>query len=243
MNVIRSTDNSGVKRAVKLKQKKFRDLFGLYQAEGERLVFDIDAWNPDLIEEIYVAESYYVAHNSMVFSQKVNIVSDIVFEKLSETEHSQGIMAIVRKQAMQALSATRCLFLDRVRDPGNLGTIIRTAAAFGFTDIVCNDCADVFAPKTVRSAMSGVAVCNFPKASIADIHASGYSVICADMDGESTETFTKRDGKICLVIGNEANGISQEIKRASDTILCIPMQNMESLNASVSAGIMMYILK
>ena len=171
--IIRSTDNTNVKRAAKLQQKKFRDESGLYRAEGERLIRDIAAWDSTLIAELFISESYYVLHNRRDFNIETHILSDIVFEKLSETENSQGIIAVVRKNVSKPLAAERCLFLDRVRDPGNLGTIIRTAAAFGFTDIICRDCADVYGAKTVRSAVSGVAVVNDPCMTITDILTAG----------------------------------------------------------------------
>lgn len=240
--IIRSTDNTNVKRAAKLQQKKFRDESGLYRAEGERLIRDIAAWDSTLIAELFISESYYVLHNRRDFNIETHILSDIVFEKLSETENSQGIIAVVRKNVSKPLAAERCLFLDRVRDPGNLGTIIRTAAAFGFTDIICRDCADVYGAKTVRSAMSGVAVCNYPSMTITDIRTAGYTVICADLAGTSLHAYKAGKQKLCLVIGNEANGISDEILCAADVRLRIPMENMESLNAAVSAGIMMYAL-
>lgn len=242
MEVIRSLSNDGVKLAAKLQQKKYRQSTGLYLAEGERLVRDILAADERLIERIYVSESYYASHNTEPFGAKVTVVSDIVFGKIAETEHSQGITAVVRQKPPQPLSQKRCLFLDGVRDPGNLGTIIRTGAALGYTDIVCRDCADVYSAKTVRSAMSGVTVCNFPTLSIAEVKASGYKIVCADMAGTPLDAFRPDGDKLCLVIGNEANGISSEVLAAADAVVSIPMQHMESLNASVSAGIIMYSL-
>lgn len=240
--VIRSTENATVKRVAKLKQKKYREESGSYIAEGERLIGAIAAVDASLIAELYLSETYYSAHSTAKFTTEPTVLSDIVFNKLAETENSQGILAVVRQNRPRPLGADRCLFLDRVRDPGNLGTIIRTATAFGFTDIVCNDCADVFAPKTVRSAMSGVAICNFPAMTVEEIKAAGYTLVCADMSGTPLNDYVPH-GKLCLAIGNEANGISDEVFRAADVVLGIPMRQMESLNASVSAGIMMYQLK
>lgn len=243
-DIIRSAENEQVKLALKLQNKKFRKEYGLYVAEGERLIKDVLAYDSELLDRLIVSESYYDTHTIPQDTVDVHVVTDVVFEKAVNTENSQGIVALLRKKQPRPPNSSRCLYLDRVRDPGNLGTIVRTASAFGYTDIVCADCADVYNPKTVRAAMGGVALCNFIEdLSVTDIKSAGYVLVCGDLGGVPVSEYVPCEGRLCLVIGNEANGISDDILAYADASVRIPITGMESLNASVSAGILMYLLK
>lgn len=177
--------------------------------------------------------------------QKIIVIEDSVFNKISDTENSQGVVASLKiKQTDSLPSSKNCLLLDRIRDPGNMGSIIRTACAAGFTDIVCNSCVDVYNPKTVRSCMTGLLMCNI-HCDIAPecIKNSGYNLLAAALGGEDLFSVKLPDGKICLIIGNEANGIDEEIISLCEKKVEIPMENIESLNAGVSAAILMYFIK
>ena len=136
-----------------------------------------------------------------------------------------------------------CLLLDGVSDPGNLGTIIRTANAAGYCDIYLRNCADPFAPKCVRATMSGIF---FVRLHIGEgvLQALGDTpLVCADMGGENVFSFSPPQ-KFCIVIGSEANGVSAEVRALCKYTVKIPMRHTcESLNAGVSAGILMYELQ
>ena len=136
--------------------------------------------------------------------------------------------------------------MDRVRDPGNMGTIIRTALAVGFKDIYCRDCVDFYNPKVVRSAMSAVSRVNafeVDEQILSRLKSYGYTVLCADMDGDSIFEYNIKSDKVCLVLGNEANGVDDEVLALSDTVVSLPMQEAESLNVGVCASVMMYQLR
>jgi TrmH family RNA methyltransferase len=138
-----------------------------------------------------------------------------------------------------------CLFLDGVSDPGNLGTIIRTMACAGIKDLYLLDQgADAFSPKAVRSSMSGIYNVNIRVGTREEIlNAINLPIIVADMGGENLFS-TKIEGDFCLVIGNEAHGVSEMVRQKADKVVSIPMQKgMESLNAGVSAGILIYVIK
>ena len=243
--IITSNDNNTVKSIVKLKDKKYRDQSGKYLIEGYRCVKDSlpYALNPTLI--IHEDMAGIFGEEFSAYSQL--ICADGVFRKVADTENSQGIVCIADKKlpAKNYLS-DYALFLDRVRDPGNLGTIIRTALAVGFNDIYCYDCVDAYNPKVVRSAMSAITRINIFSVDPSELNRlkdNGYTVLCADMDGKNIFDRANGKEKVCLIVGNEANGVCDEVKNLANEVISLPMEQTESLNAGVCSAVMMYTLK
>lgn len=233
MDVIVSEENKLIKRACKLKDKKYRDLLNEYLIEGLRGISDTPA---EYIEVIFATKDVTIQ------SDKVVYVSDKLMNRLILTSSSQGIVAIAKKKAEGDFVSDHVLYLDRIRDPGNMGTIIRTAVAAGY-EIVCDDCVDIYNPKVVRSCVSALSKAHFHSGNFIDILAEkGYNIVGAALDGENVFHSIKPK-KLCLVIGNEANGIREDILNRCDRLCSIPMEDMESLNASVCAGILMYYFK
>ena len=177
----------------------------------------------------------------------VQVVSEEVYASITDEKNPQGALAVIEKPQTKMRSPNgSCILLDGIADPGNLGTIIRTMACAGYSDLyLTKECADPFAPKTVRSSMSGIYHVNVIVGEKEEILKTvNLPLVIADMKGENI--FEKKFGldKFCLVIGNEARGVSQEVRELATVTVKIPMrQGMESLNASVSAGILMYALK
>lgn len=249
MEIIKSSSNAIVKKAVKLLDKKYRQEYGQYLAEGKRYVFDslVSGTMSRIVKNVLIKQSVFnVLESELVgFIELVTVISDDIFDKISDTQNSQGVVAIMDiLPETNNLVSKQCILLDRIRDPGNMGTIIRTACAAGYTDIICLDCVDVYNPKVVRSCMTGllhtvIHTCM----SAQDVLKADYKLIAADICGENGFEVKLPHEKICLVIGNEANGISEEILNLCEFKIKIPMQNIESLNAAVSAGILMYLLK
>lgn len=197
------------------------------------------------VERVFVAESY-TGENP--FAQEITVcVSDDVFRFLSDEKTPQGILCRVKIPDTSLLPPKgRCLFLDGVSDPGNLGTILRTANAAGYDRVyLTNECADPFSPKSVRASMSGVfftEICRGDRAEILSV-LDGFPIVIADMGGVDVFSFAPPKD-FALVIGNEANGVSDEVKNAAAYTVKIPMRStQESLNAAVSAGIIMYVLQ
>lgn len=242
--ILTSKNNPLIKETAALKEKKGRREHGLFLVEGAKMVRECQ--NSDFeIERVFVAEDY---EGELSFSaEKIVRVSKDVFRFLSDEKTPQGILCRVRipQRAMTAPKAG-CLFLDGVADPGNVGTIIRTANAAGYEEIYLTPtCADPYAPKSVRASMSGIFFTKlyFGERSKILETLSNVPIIAADMHGENVFSFVAPK-KYALVIGNEANGISEEVFSASTYRVKIPMQStQESLNAAVSAGIIMYLLK
>ena len=171
-----------------------------------------------------------------------------VFNSISETKTPQGVAAVLDLETKPA-AGPRLLALDGVQDPGNVGTIIRTADAAGFSGILFSrECADLFSPKVLRATMGSVFRLgfSFPPSlpeSLEALKKKGYSVLSSQLDGEPFYERSQIAPSFVLVIGNEGNGVSDEVKAVATHRLCLPMSGgAESLNAAVAAGIMMYDL-
>lgn len=242
--VITSIDNPKLKSIRALKEKKYRDEYGKYVIEGYRIVKDSLPYLTGA--ELVVSKSAYEKYSNEFPDYDFVVVNDNLFVKLCDTENTQGIICVVDKKSVVPDYKNRfALFLDRIRDPGNMGTIIRTALATGFTNVYCYDCVDFYNPKVVRSAMSALSRVNVFKSEenvLETLKDNGYTVFAADMGGESVFGHEKTYQKACLCIGNEANGLSDGVIAMSDEVLCLPMLSGESLNAGVSASILMYQL-
>lgn len=238
--VIVSPTNPLVKKIRKLSHKKYRTTFGAYIAEGKRWVVDARKLCPQYVQAVICSQSCDCAFADYV-------LSDALFSQLSSTESNQGVMAIMRiPESEKTLTSRYCLFLDRIRDPGNMGAIVRTACAAGYTDIVLHDCVDIYSPKVIRSCMTGILNVRLHYATdLETIVESGYVTVAAALNGQNifSEELPHFD-KVCLVIGNEGDGIDATFMNTCQMKVTIPMTNaMESLNAAVSAGILMYQLK
>lgn len=233
-----------LKKIKKLSDKKYRDIYGLFAVEGERNAIDSIIARKNDLECVLISEDKYGSFDCDLSDIKVFCVRNTDFDKLADTVTSQGIIAVFKLFKPSLPISEHCILLERVRDPGNLGTIIRTACAAGY-DIVLNNCADLFAPKTVRSCMSALTRVNFSYFESVDaLKLLGYKICVCDMKGVNVFESNLNNGKICLVVGNEANGVSSQIVESADKIISLPQSNeIESLNVAVAAGIIMYVVK
>lgn len=240
MKYIASSDNAKIKLIRSLGNKKARSENNMFLLEGERLVFSA----PDgFLKEIYIGESAERAFGRAAGERfgDYTLISDRVFEKISDTVNAQGILALADIPAARRPDGKIICVADGVADPGNLGSVLRSAVAFGIYDIVAVNCVDAYSPKAVRATMGGIYHANVVRTSYAGardiIVNGGYETIVLDMSGENIYSYTPR-GKIAVVTGNEAHGVSAEFKRLADKTLSIPMPGRaESLNAAVSASI------
>ncbi|MBR2822353.1 MAG: RNA methyltransferase [Clostridia bacterium] len=178
----------------------------------------------------------------------VFLLPEHVFSAVCDTKTPQGVAAVLDLQP-KPLSGNRFLALDGLQDPGNVGTILRTADAAGFDGAILSpDCADVFSPKVLRATMGSIfrVGLSFPESLPERLEAlkrEGFSVLSSQLDGEP---FYARQGvgeKVVLVIGNEGSGVSGPVRAVATHRLRLPMRGgAESLNAAIAAGIMMYEL-
>ncbi len=260
--MITSESNSQIKDIIKLqKNTKHRKKASAFIAEGVKLLLEAATHNK--IKKIYVSESLYNGNAKegvdlssdikiLLSKNPYEIVSDDIFRKVSDTVTTQGILGIVslpeyRIEDIISDKRHMWLLLDDLRDPGNLGTIIRTAEGAGMSGVIMSKgTVDLFNPKTVRATMG--AIFRVPYVYVEDILSAidkikkaGYSVYGTAMYGSilyDKADYTKGAG---IVIGNEANGISDRVFDNMTDSICIPMEGeLESLNAAVSAAIVMY---
>lgn len=234
-----------------MKSASLRREKGLYIVEGIRMVREIPA---DTIRKLYIAESMAdkFADVCKEKNAEVEIVRDSVFQSMSGTNTPQGILAeVYQKQTTEEELFTRdtepfLLIIERLQDPGNLGTIIRTAEGAGVTGIILSsDSVDIYNPKVIRSTMGSVfRMPVFVTENLTDtidrIKKRGIPVYGAHLDGD---TFYEKNftGKCAFLIGNEGNGLSDEISAKADDLIRIPMcGQVESLNAAVSTAVIAY---
>lgn len=239
--VITSVKNEKIKKIASLKDKKGRKEQKAYLVEGIKMVKEAFLYSQkvvcvigrkDLLEEI------------PSFDGEVIEADEKVLNFLSDCETCQGVFAVVKMPVYSDKTPKGvCVLLDRVRDPGNLGTIIRTSVACGVENIYLLDCADSYSPKVIRSSMSGIYNVNLYEISQEELDIfDDIPLVCADMDGENVfESEIK--GDFCLCMGNEANGVSEQVMAKSKKTVKIPMRNkIESLNVAVAYAIIIYNL-
>lgn len=241
--IIKSTDNPKIKYINTLKKKGVRERDGLMLLEGQRLVCDSAAFGAELTA-VFVREDY---KSEVPPCGELYEVSARVFDKIAETVTPQGILAVARIPRFKAesISDGHAVLCDSVRDPGNLGTIIRTAHACSAQVLLYGTCADPYSLKTARSSMGSVFAAKpvfCTSEDIAALKQRGFCLISGMLHKTAKSIFeTDLKGKKILAVGNEARGISDEIAGLSDAFTVIPMPGgAESLNASVAASVMLY---
>ena len=248
--IITSLDNPMVKEARSLNDKKHRRFHGKFLVDGEKLVNEVVCGACD-VDKIFVDASRISEFGYILekFTGKVVPVTSKVINSISENVTPQGIIAEVFMKETGEFSVFEnepILVLDRIQDPGNLGTIIRTASATGFNVIVLIDTVDPHSPKVVRSSSGGVFYSDIYRMSESEIigflKKKNIPILIADMGGKNVFTNPVTQSQYALVIGNEGQGVSQNFKDNGEAI-SLPMKSqMESLNAGVSASVLMYVL-
>ena len=234
--IIKSVSNKNYKLINKLKNKKYREKENLFIIESRKLVDEAISSSAN-IDFIFLRSdvSHETKFESLVFDKAL-------FNKLTTLKSSDGIGAVVRKPVPKKISSKKVLLLDSINDPGNIGTMIRSAEAFGFNDIILSpDCVDIYNEKALRASMGSVFRLNIVKLTYDEIASfkTGYKFLAADMAGLDIREY-KSDSNIILAIGNEANGLGDEIRSLTDTFVKIPMEGaIESLNAAIAASIIM----
>jgi len=241
--MITSKQNALIKEIRSLADKKYRDALGLYVVEGIKTVNEIlSASLP--VKVVVGTESGLSACKNL--TGKTETVTEELFKYISSEVTPQGVLAVIYKPENELQSPTdSCILLDGVADPVNVGAILRTAVAAGYKQVyMTSDCADPYSPKAVRCSMSGVFRAQIMRGELNELlKFINVPIVVADMNGENVFEKQIKD-KFCLVIGNEGRGVSVALKEKADITVSIPMENgMESLNAGVSAGILMYNLK
>ena len=241
--VITSLNNKHIKEILKLKEKKYRDLEGLFIVETLHLVEE--AMKKSNVLEIIVCEGF----DYNIFNE-VNtiVVTKEIMMKLSSTESNPRIIGIVKKNVDNNSYGNKILILDNIQDPGNLGAIVRSAVAFNFdTIILSNDCVDLYNSKVIRASQGMMFHINIIRRDIIefifDIKKDNYVIYSTNVNGGINVRDISISSKFAFIIGNEGNGVRDEVNKMCDKFLYIDInKDCESLNASVAASIIMYEL-
>lgn len=258
MDIIKSRENSKIKYIRSLGSKKSRDEENAFIVEGIKFVNEAFIESAHIIYLLFKESALNKPEVQKLYNLSSSIGTDIliceenVFNSVSDTINSQGILAVIQKdENLNKIDSYKfAVMCDKIQDPGNLGTIIRTADAFGPAVVILNKgCVDVYNPKVVRASAGAIFRVPFKYADsdlkILDLlKISGFKIISAVVDSKQSFDDIEQSDKICVVIGNEGNGVSREIQSCSHMNITIKMSgNAESLNASIAAGISIYEIR
>lgn len=244
MEHITSLKNPKVAAWKALKDRKGRRESGCFLVEGRKMVEEALASAFD-VETVLVQEGMELPDG---LTMPVYELPAHVLAAVCDTKTPQGIAAVVRMKEQSALGK-HIVVLDGVQDPGNVGTIIRTADAAGLDGVLLsNQCADVFSPKVLRATMGSIFRMNLHTTDdlpgeLTKLREKGYSILSSQLDGTPFYEREKVAEQFALVIGNEGNGVSEQVQQTATHRVRLPMRGgAESLNAAIAAAIMMYEL-
>lgn len=236
--MITSIKNETIKKILKLKKKKYRDESGLFLVEGEHLV--AEALNKGMVKMVITCkdEKYDV---------EVLKVSEDVMKKLAFTMNPQPIMAICYMKIDMEVNyhKKRYILLDHLQDPGNMGTILRTSLALGYHDIlISKDSVDLYNDKVIRATQGALFSLNISIVDLADeikkMQERGIKVYGTALEDALSIEEVESEAKMAFILGNEGNGMSNEILDMVDERLYIPIDSIESLNVAIAGSIIMY---
>lgn len=248
-----SRKNDTVRRFKELaRDKKLRDEMGVFVAEGDHLCGEAVSCGLEIVTALYTEkarEKYPQAVEKLIAAAESSaVISQDIAEYISDTKAPQGLFAEIRRSEFSQPADGRLVILDGVQDPGNVGTIIRTAEAFGIAGVLLSPkCADILSPKVLRASMGSVfrlpcILCDVPQA-VTELREKGYAVYGSMLDETAQKLGDIRFGtKAAVVIGSEGGGITEETKAACTGGLYIPITGAESLNAAAAATVMIWEL-
>jgi TrmH family RNA methyltransferase len=249
--MITSSGNGQIKEVLQLNAKaRLRREKRLFTAEGIKLFREAPA---KLREKVFVSASFEREQGKLLEGVSYETVEDGLFARMCDTRTPQGILTVLRMPVYEREellgrpgTAPLVLVLEDLQDPGNVGTILRTAEGAGVTGVILSrNCADLFQPKTIRSTMGSVFRVPFreedPEEAVRWLKARRIRTYAAHLKGENTYAQEDYREGTAFLIGNEGNGLSDRLTEACDRLIRIPMEGqVESLNAAVAAALLMY---
>lgn len=244
--MITSVQNERVKEWQKLHRKKGRSRANRFLVEGFHLVEEACQSNYEVIE-IIIKNNLPVP--TYCAQYPITYVSEQVFSHLSQTVAPQGIAAVLSMKHSKQFASNNILLIDAVQDPGNLGTIIRTADAAGFSSVILGEgTVDIYNDKVIRATQGSLFHVTIIQETllkmIKKLKEEGFQILATGLDDATLYTNVQPKEKTALILGNEGAGIEESILQAADAIVKIPIYGKaESLNVSIAAGILMYYIK
>ena len=245
---IASLENTKIKNLLKLKQKKYRDLTNEFLIEGEHLVQE--AYKNKAVKELIIVENTNINIDIDTNSNiQITYVTKEIMKKLTELDTPTNIIAVCEKKLATTITGNKILLLDKIQDPGNLGTIIRSAKAFNIDTIVLSlDTVDLYNSKVLRSTQGIYNYLNIVRMDLFEaikiikekkINLYGTNVV----KGINIKSLQLKDKSYALIMGNEGQGLNKELQNLCDENIYIPMnKNVESLNVAVATSILLYEL-
>ena len=254
MTTISSKDNNNIKYLSKLQtSSKFRREEGKFVSEGLRVCLEALNGNADILS-VFVTNEMLNKHNSELeplikSAKEIYVITEKLMTFVSDTKTPQGVICILKALDNSIVFDTinnKCIFLENIQDPSNLGTILRTADALGVSSVIMTrDCCDIYSPKVCRGAMGALfrVPFSFTDDAVSFVrkfqkNGTSYAAVVRDAKSISDCSFS---GNTLIAIGNEGNGLTPELIEACDHKVTIPMcGNAESLNAAIASGILMW---
>lgn len=248
MLIIESKSNSLFKNLKKLKDKKYRNQSGTYLIEGLRFVDEAFKSGVKIESIIYTQEFKDKNEEYLERGKDVDniILSSALLKELSFTGTPQGVMAIVHMENKSLKDGDIVVLVDKVQDPGNMGTIIRTAHAVGAAGIIMTKgTVDIYNDKVLRSTMGSIfylpVIEDATLDKVKELKENGFKLVVSSLQGKNNFFEEDLTDKIIMAVGNEGNGVSDEVYNISDIKVKIPMPgNAESLNVAVATSVMLY---
>jgi TrmH family RNA methyltransferase len=246
-----SKENEKIKLLKKLAQKKYREQTGKFIVENFVTIYDAVLAGFDF-ESLFITDEFLQKNNEKLeqIFQKTKIknyflIDEIINQQFSELENPSGICAVFKQKESQIDFAKTIVYLNSVKDPGNLGTIIRSAVAFGLENIVLDEhCADLYNPKTISAVKNAIFEINISFDKNLEVLKKinrELKIFSTSLDGDRGLEVLKKEKNFCIVFGDEAHGVSQEITQLSDDLIKINISpKIESLNVAITAGIVFY---
>lgn len=225
------------------KSKELREEMGVFVCEGEKLLYE--AISEKLTITVILANEKIISQIPTSACDKIFSAPQDILESITTLKNAQNVIFACKFPKCEVGSIKKAIILDSLQDTGNIGTIIRTADALGIDAVFCDGCADIYNPKTIRSAMGSVfrvpIVSENLKTLIPRLQGEGVRVYASELYGEPREIGELDLKGAAVVIGNEGNGVRPEVSALCDGSVIIPMRGgAESLNAAVAASIFMY---
>lgn len=238
--MIESVQNKRIKELCRLHQKKYRDQTNTFLVEGLHMIEE--AKRANCLEEVFLIDQNLWQYSDISYT----LCSQNVLDKLSLQKSNASIIGLCKKPQWSKHSNEKVLLLDDVQDPGNLGTLVRSAYALGIQSIYCSrHCADLFNPKTIQATQGALFHIPVYYTDLLDLITKlkndGITVYATGLQNNATMLQdTKIASRFAIVLGNEGQGVHKEIQEAAHRVLQIEMAQFESLNVAVAGGILMY---
>lgn len=233
---ITSKTNNRIKDLLRLRQNKNRQESKLFIVEGFHMLEM--ASEAQIIKEVYTTKELDIDQNIPQF-----IITNEILDKISSSINAQGVVVVCHYIKEKPITSNKIIYLDNISDPGNLGTILRTALAFNYLDVIVSpNCVSLYNDKSLSATQGAIFKLNIITKDIDYLKElkKDYKIIATSLKNSVDITSIPKYEKCILVFGNEGKGVREEILNISDVNVIIPIQNIDSLNVGVASGIVMF---